>query len=125
MEKQPTIERPITNRKEKKAIAVLRKVGLSEDACARTARLLLAKPTPKEKRKWQQIGVMMGNKLAASNEEMNDLAITVCLWDLMWQGKLIRITDPTEIAAQLKFEEESRNEKKQVNFLASFSPNSE
>jgi len=69
MEKQSTIAPPITDKKTKKMIAVLRKVGLDEDACARTMRLLSAAPTLEEKRRWQQIGLMEGDRIVVTDEE--------------------------------------------------------
>ena len=113
------------DKKSKEMLIVLRKVGLDEDACARTMRLLSAAPAPEEKRRWQQIGLMECDRIIVTDEEMGDLGITVCLWDLMWRGMLVRVTDPLEIAAQLKFEEESKHGKRPVNLLAPFSPNPE
>ena len=66
------------------------KIGLTEKSVDRLVRLFKGEPLPREKTKWIASGIIEDNQIVMTDDEWDDMGITLVLFDLCYRGLLQR-----------------------------------
>lgn len=72
----------------------VRKLGFEGAMVGILTRLWEGVPFKDEKKKWQKLGILKGNKLCMSKDELANPSLTLALWGMMWEGILSRSNNP-------------------------------
>lgn len=72
-----------------------RKIISDMGFCKRTTNVLVrlaeGRPTEREKKRWNELKVMQGDKIVMSKEEIELSGLTFCLFGSIWEGHLERV----------------------------------
>jgi len=68
----------------------VRKLGVEGAMVGILSRVWDGVPFKEEKTKWQKLGIMKGNKLCMSKDELANPSLTLALWGMVWEGVLSR-----------------------------------